>query len=508
MRLNLGCCDAILPGYVNVDVVDGPGVDLVADLSKPWPWLDGTIERVRAHDVIEHLPDKIHTMNELWRVLEPGGIAEVAVPTTDGTGAFQDPTHVCYSEDTEVLTASGFTPLTRLRRGICVLTVDPDTMVAESVRCKDVVDLPYEGEMFHFETKRLDLLVTPDHNLWAAYPSSRGAMRWHWKRAEETRHLTGHHTLAMRSDMVWQGKDPGRFQFSAPHLGRDRSSSLSLSSRDFAEFMGWWLSEGWTHTEEGQHVYGGKRHWAYTVGIAQSATANPDKCEIIHAMLSRIGVPFGRSGASFVLQHKGLCSYLKRLGHAHEKYIPREVKQLPPDLLRVLLDSYALGDGRKVGSTSGRQLATVSPRLAADLQEVAIKAGYRSVVFGERREGKEYCILGRTTTNCRDIYFAGLYPSKLVWAPPPKVVPYQGRVLCPVLPRHHLVLVRRNGRAVWSGNSFWNRRSFLYYEAGNIYRDRFARSYGVRAAFRVVWEHTTQTMDGPRLEIHLQAVKS
>lgn len=96
MRLNLGCCDAILPGYVNVDVVDGPGVDLVADLSKPWPWLDGTIERVRAHDVIEHLPDKIHTMNELWRVLEPGGIAEVAVPTTDGTGAFQDPTHVSF----------------------------------------------------------------------------------------------------------------------------------------------------------------------------------------------------------------------------------------------------------------------------------------------------------------------------------------------------------------------------------------------------------------------------
>lgn len=96
MRLNLGCCDATLPGYVNVDVVEGPGVDLVADLSKPWPWLDGTIERVRAHDVIEHLPDKIHTMNELWRVLEPGGIAEVAVPTTDGTGAFQDPTHVSF----------------------------------------------------------------------------------------------------------------------------------------------------------------------------------------------------------------------------------------------------------------------------------------------------------------------------------------------------------------------------------------------------------------------------
>ncbi len=96
MKLNLGCCDRILADYVNVDIVAGHGVDVVADLSKPWPWPDGSVERVRAHDVIEHLPDKIHTMNELWRVLAPGRIVEIAVPTTDGPGAFQDPTHVSF----------------------------------------------------------------------------------------------------------------------------------------------------------------------------------------------------------------------------------------------------------------------------------------------------------------------------------------------------------------------------------------------------------------------------
>ena len=87
MRLNLGCCDRLLPGYVNVDLVEGPGVE-VADLREPWPWPDSSVEQVRAWDIIEHLPDKIRTMNELWRVLAPGGTAEIAVPTTDGTGAF------------------------------------------------------------------------------------------------------------------------------------------------------------------------------------------------------------------------------------------------------------------------------------------------------------------------------------------------------------------------------------------------------------------------------------
>jgi hypothetical protein len=96
VKLNLGCCDAPLRDFVNVDLVAAPGVDLVTDLRQPWPWLDSTIAYIRAWDIIEHLPDKILTMNEAWRVLEPGGKIEISVPTTDGTGAFQDPTHVSY----------------------------------------------------------------------------------------------------------------------------------------------------------------------------------------------------------------------------------------------------------------------------------------------------------------------------------------------------------------------------------------------------------------------------
>jgi hypothetical protein len=95
MKLNLGCCDSLLPDHVNVDCVPGAGVEVV-DLRLPWPWPESSVESVRAFDIIEHLPDKIHTMNELWRVLRPGGAVEIAVPTTDGPGAFQDPTHVSF----------------------------------------------------------------------------------------------------------------------------------------------------------------------------------------------------------------------------------------------------------------------------------------------------------------------------------------------------------------------------------------------------------------------------
>ena len=94
MKLNLGSCDAHLTGFINVDLCEP--ADQIADLSKDWPWGDGSVEYIHAADIIEHLPDKIHTMNEAWRVLKPGGVFHVVVPTTDGRGAWQDPTHVSY----------------------------------------------------------------------------------------------------------------------------------------------------------------------------------------------------------------------------------------------------------------------------------------------------------------------------------------------------------------------------------------------------------------------------
>lgn len=94
MILNLGCSDNHLAGAVNVDVCEP--ADQIADLRERWPWEDSTVERIIAHDVFEHLPDKIHTLNEAYRVLQKGGTIDLVVPTTDGRGAFQDPTHCSY----------------------------------------------------------------------------------------------------------------------------------------------------------------------------------------------------------------------------------------------------------------------------------------------------------------------------------------------------------------------------------------------------------------------------
>lgn len=95
MKLNLGCADRRLDGFLNVDIC--PPADQLVDLAENWPWPESSADEVFAADIFEHLPDKRHTMNELWRVLKPGGLAKIEVPSAaHGAGAFCDPTHVSF----------------------------------------------------------------------------------------------------------------------------------------------------------------------------------------------------------------------------------------------------------------------------------------------------------------------------------------------------------------------------------------------------------------------------
>lgn len=100
IKVDLGGRFSCPPGYQSVDLKNA---DITADLNDRWPFEDSSVSVVRAFDVFEHLTDRLHTMKELSRVLKPGGIAFIQVPSTDGRGAFQDPTHVSYWNENSFL---------------------------------------------------------------------------------------------------------------------------------------------------------------------------------------------------------------------------------------------------------------------------------------------------------------------------------------------------------------------------------------------------------------------
>jgi SAM-dependent methyltransferase len=83
-----------MPGCeINIDLEEG---NLKHDLNDGIPLPDNSVGVIWASHIIEHLHDKHKIMCEIHRVLADGGWAFIQVPSTDGRGAFQDPTHVSY----------------------------------------------------------------------------------------------------------------------------------------------------------------------------------------------------------------------------------------------------------------------------------------------------------------------------------------------------------------------------------------------------------------------------
>ena len=119
-KLNLGCGNSIMPGYVNADLARLVGVDWSFDMDViPWvprfpvppfsggsicPFHDGQIclpipddyfDEVQAIHVLEHSRDLIRVVGELWRVTKHGALVHVEAPHFQKTAldVWGDPTH-------------------------------------------------------------------------------------------------------------------------------------------------------------------------------------------------------------------------------------------------------------------------------------------------------------------------------------------------------------------------------------------------------------------------------
>ncbi|MDC1312205.1 class I SAM-dependent methyltransferase [Burkholderiales bacterium] len=116
-HLDLGCGDAPRNPYGATELF---GVDLTLGcrevdehfkicnlVCEPIPFVDSYFDSVSGFDVIEHIPRQsvdhqnnviinpfVTLMNEIHRVLKPGGLFYASTPAFPSPEAFQDPTHV------------------------------------------------------------------------------------------------------------------------------------------------------------------------------------------------------------------------------------------------------------------------------------------------------------------------------------------------------------------------------------------------------------------------------
>jgi len=95
LKLDLGCGKNKREGFSGVDTIRFDNVDVVADLKDVWPWGDNSVDEVHCSHFLEHLEGekRVFFANELYRVLIPGGKAQIIVPSWSSSRAYGDMTH-------------------------------------------------------------------------------------------------------------------------------------------------------------------------------------------------------------------------------------------------------------------------------------------------------------------------------------------------------------------------------------------------------------------------------
>ena len=92
--LHIGCGLNKRPGSIGVDILHEPGVDIVFDLdTTPYPFANDEFDLVVAEHVLEHLSNIVGVVEDIHRLLKPGGKLEVLCPHFSSADTFTDITH-------------------------------------------------------------------------------------------------------------------------------------------------------------------------------------------------------------------------------------------------------------------------------------------------------------------------------------------------------------------------------------------------------------------------------
>lgn len=442
----------------------------------------------------------------------------------------------CYDEETEVLTRRGWLSFGKLSDDDLLATVNPVTLMLEWQIPTERVWRHHTGPMLHFTQRNsFDLLVTPEHKMWVEsrvgnVKTGRKRREFHLVRADEiSRRFTSRKWAMATTVRPGKGDWPEVVEIAAPN--KRRSSKIAISDvkiEDFVELAGWYLTEGclgapassnscdrcgvickpdarWCspfcraraaadrRLGKGAAEYQARialRPRTRTSGkrgaiiISQYRKVHPLHWQQIVNLFERIGLTVRATDRGIETWDIGLAEFLREQfgsGSAN-KHIPRWVKDLDPALLVILRDTMMKGDG----NSNGYAYTSVSDKLRDDFQEICLLTGWRTEVV-RRNSGTPVVRIGQTN----------LYPQL---RSAPKHVEYAGMIGCATVPNHTLI-VRRNGCAVVSGNSyndlghtddndhFWRQMDFLTPELLRVLRP--GRLYCCHVKDRILFGNVT-----------------
>lgn len=429
--------------FIPASVSDNPYLDAsyastLNSLPEPYrsALRDGNFMAARADDEWQVIPtDWIRQAQARWK--EHGRPIDVpmcvlAVDIAQGG---------CFDDKTEILTDGGWKFFDDLNGAERVLTLNGK--LSEWGEITRIHKYRHVGEMNLYSGYRgIDFCITDNHQM-LYIPQKKND--WTIRRFDN---LPAHSKLV--NTCKWSGQSDSHIVFCSDKKmpnGGICKKEYKFSMTDWAMLIGWVVSEGSTFKEKRD---GGR----YRVNISQ---LKPEGMKAIGDLLTRMGIkaykPKSRSGWEFSINSIGRHLIEHCGSGAKNKRIPDYIKNGSQDVIEAFLEAYGMGDG-SVNGSGVVSYSTTSLSLVNDLQEILGKIGQCGTAILQHKAGTKFYIGERKVIRKNDCYIVYRRQPRNVYLVKNKVrrIPYDGYVYCVSTP-HKSIFVRRNGKAMWSGNS-------------------------------------------------------
>jgi thymidylate synthase (FAD) len=391
--------------------------------------------------------------------------------------------HGCYSDDSDVLTDSGWKPWPAVtgRELFATLAQDGRLEYQPAVR---LVRKEYRGHIVGFKGLSLDLRVTPDHRVLTASLTTRAGRKSPAFRLRPAHEVYGraHRHL---STAAWHGPAPPALEF----------GPISVPAKPFLRLVGFFIGDG--NLPSSNHILFNLR--------------KDREVRFLEVTCSEAGLELNQWGARYAVP---LTADMRRLfarcyDPKREKVIPRELLANAPELLEALYEGLLESDGSRrprTGDAEERQVFyTTSRGLADQVQELALKIGRSASVrphlhrpgdghFGRKDRWRVSMYSGRNTRPalCRTRAQADEQMG---------IERYDGSIHCVQVPNGTLY-VRRNGYPVWCGNTPFEHNAFRFHVRCPLFvaREWFRHRWGSFNEFSLRYARASDDFYVPEAE--------
>ena len=359
----------------------------------------------------------------------------------------------CYDDSHEILTSDGWIKIkdvTTKHKVACLK--DQNTLIYENPT--EVMSYDYNGKMYHVKTTQIDLLVTPNHDMWVS------GLKTDYKK-ERAENIYGKRKFHKKNiESIEVEKNNEFFDYDEKNqITHFKINDLNLPINEWLEFFGIWLAEGYIGKERDQIFFAAHKQRVKDKLTEICAIMNLDIKKAKNYLTDTVK-------QVWYINDSKIAQYMRQYSIGSiNKYLPSWVWNLETLLCRKLINGMLLGDGCKNGNTD--RYDTSSIHLANDFQRLCLHAGWSCNIMLKGKKGECAVIKsgynkGKKITRTVDGYVMSIVRTRNE----PQVnkeiqhgkqqdeyVDFVGKVYCCSMPYLGVLYVRRNYVPIFCGNS-------------------------------------------------------